>query len=228
MPFSIGLGAIGIGSLVGGLGSYFGAGQAADAQRDAARMQQEAALQALGLQRDMYNQTRSDLAPFRGLGLSAMQDYYRKLMAGGGDADLQRYQKEQTGLLNMQMAKRGLLSSGAAVKGLSDLGAKIAEAREQRFYDRMAPLLGVGTGTSNMLANASMGYARGGSDALTGGAQAAGNLYGQAGMNAGLGTSGLAGSIGGALGNGGLLYGLYNRPGVTPAVNPGVDAITSA
>lgn len=150
-------------------GAVSGGTRAANAQRQAGQLSYDAAIRGQNLQRDMFNQSqgfqremydrsRADLAPFRGLGLSALQDYYRRAQAGGDDADLKRYQQEQTDAFNMQMSKRGLLGSSASTKGLSDLGAKIAEAREQRYYERMSPLLGIGSGVSGQLANSAMGY----------------------------------------------------------------------
>lgn len=203
--------AIAGGAVIGGIGSYFGAKQGADAQRDAARMQQDAANRALGLQRDMFDQSRADLAPFRSLGLGALQDYYRRVSAGGDDADLKRIQAEQTASFNTQMAGRGLLGSSASVKGLSDLGAKIAEAREQRYYDRMQPLLGLGSGTSGQLAQSAMGYGREAGNTLQGGAQAAGGLFAGAGQTSGMGLAGGLGALGSGLGTAGSLYGLYGR-----------------
>ena len=68
-------------SLVGGAMSADAAGDAADAQAAGTR-------EANAIQREQYNQTRDDLAPYRGLGSNAanMLSYYLGMGGGGGGA----------------------------------------------------------------------------------------------------------------------------------------------
>ena len=205
--------AIGGGALLGAVGSWLGANEGADAQRSAARMQSEAADRALGFQQRAYDQSRADLAPFRQFGMGALQDYYGKLQAGGQDADLRRAYTDQANNFNSQMAQRGLLGSSASINGLSDLGAKIAEAREQRYYERMQPLLSVGGTSAGQMASGAMNFGNQSANTLQGGAQAAGGLYAGAGQTAGMGTAGALGALGGGLSSAGALYGLYGGSG---------------
>lgn len=58
-----------VGGLVGSLYANHEAGQAAT---EAAQIQADSAREALGLQRDIYEQTRADLTPYRDIGASAM------------------------------------------------------------------------------------------------------------------------------------------------------------
>ena len=68
-PISIGLGAASIGSgLIGGLLGRGDANKAARAQEEAARLQYQAAQDAIAEQRRQYDQGRQDLSPYRGAG----------------------------------------------------------------------------------------------------------------------------------------------------------------
>lgn len=61
-----------VGGIVSGAGSIFGANKAADAQRDAARASQQATNRALDIEKQIYDQTRADYAPYRDVGTQAL------------------------------------------------------------------------------------------------------------------------------------------------------------
>lgn len=63
---------MGIGSIIGGVGSIVGGIMGSNAAEDAAAMQAAAAQKDRELQRELYYQTREDLAPYRGAGGNAL------------------------------------------------------------------------------------------------------------------------------------------------------------
>lgn len=189
-------------------GALSGSTDAADAQRKAGELQNDAANRGMDIQERQWAQGRADLEPFRQFGLGALNDYYARLKAGGDDEGWKRLQTDQTNAFNSQMAGRGLLGSSASVKGLSDLGAKIAEAREQRYYERMQPLLGGGGQAAGQLMQGGAAFGRGqaqlgmdGAGALGGGLMGGANTTAQSNM--------------GLVNAGASLYGGYlgRRPG---------------
>ncbi len=173
-----------LGSLLNAGAGLYGANQAdnaADAQQDAAR-------DALGLQRDIYNQQRADQEPFRQAGLTGQNrmldllglsqntgaEGYGKYARDFGEQDFQQdpgYQfrlSEGLKALDRQAAARGGLISGAALKAAGRYGQQSASDEYQNAFNRYQ------VNRSNQL-NPLQG--------LTGQAQSATNTLGQAGQN---------------------------------------------
>ncbi len=173
-----------LGSLLNaGVGLYGAnrAGNAADAQQDAAR-------DALGLQRQIYDQQRADQEPFRQAGLTSQNRMLDLLglSQNTGAADYGKYARDfseqdfqqdpgyqfrlSEGLkaLDRQAAARGGLISGAALKAAGRYGQQSASDEYQNAFNRYQ------INRSNQL-NPLQGF--------TGQAQSATNTLGQAGQN---------------------------------------------
>lgn len=79
-------------SIVGAAGvgaSVYSANKSANAAKEAAKTQAASGQQALDVERDIYNQTRADLAPYRGVGASAITTLGSLMglpASGGADA----------------------------------------------------------------------------------------------------------------------------------------------
>jgi hypothetical protein len=132
-------GAIVGGAVIGGVGTAIGASSAAHAQENAAD-------KASATQLQMYNQTRSDLAPYQAFG----QQGGNQLMARLGDLtqpfSMTQAQLEQTpgyqfnlsqGLkaTNNALGARGLLNSGAVMKGAASYATGLADSTYQNQFN---------------------------------------------------------------------------------------------
>lgn len=133
-----------IGSAIIGAGaSIYASGEAADAQRDAANA-------GIDAQRQMYNQTRSDLTPYRVAGTDALTDLNSRLPYLTSDIDVTKslqdpnstpakaYDFTRTqGLKATQnaAAARGLGVSGAALKGAATYATGLADNTYKSLFD---------------------------------------------------------------------------------------------
>lgn len=190
-------------ALVGGIVQY-------DAQRSAANKQRDAAQNAANLQQSQYQQTRSDLAPYRDAGAAALGKYNALLGVGGDPSQIQKtlstlpgYQFTlNQGLMAVQnsAAARGLGSSGAAMRGAADYASGLADSRYNEYLNQLYNASAMGqnaaaqTGTFGQAAaqgagnaliggtNAQAAAQVGGTNALVGGLQTAANAYGQSQM----------------------------------------------
>src|SRR5215208_5923814 len=125
------------GAVVTGAASIFGSSKAADAQKDAAKA-------ASKVQKQMYEQGRKDLAPYRETGQSALYslaDMYglptpsnpkggqafseSSLAAFRNSPDYQVAMKEGIGAFDKSAAANGMLLSGGAVREVTELCADI-------------------------------------------------------------------------------------------------------
>lgn len=212
----VGAGALGAGATI------FGASSAAKAQTKAAAI-------AAAAQKAMYDQTRSDLGPYREAGAGATQDLQNTQDYWASPINMDQANLEQTpgyqftlkqGLKAVQnsAAARGLGVSGAAMKGAADYTTGLANKtymdqfnleniNRGNVYNR---LLGV----ANMGQNAAAQTGAAGAGAATGIAQAytnAGNAQGAAYMAGSGAVNNFANNIGGlAIANkltGGGLFG---------------------
>jgi hypothetical protein len=200
-------GATVVGSLIG-----------AKASKSAASTQAAAAGQASDLQREIFEQTRADQAPYREAGYNALANLQRtagnvpgafKFGAGDYQADpgyafrLAEGQKA----LDRQAAARGGLISGGALKAAQRFGQEMGSqefgnaynraltsygtdvARENQLYNRQAALAGIGQTSTNLVGQAGQNYATNVGNLMTGGAAA--QAAGQVGQANAL-TSGLS------------------------------------
>lgn len=133
---------VGTGLLSAGTG-LIGAGMQSSAAKDAAEIQKQSADSATNLQRDIYNQNRSDNEPWRQTGMRALSDL--------GNADFQRdftaadftkdpgydfRMAEGQKALERSAAARGGLQSGGTLKALSKYGQNFASNEYQNAYNR--------------------------------------------------------------------------------------------
>ena len=183
-------GAIAVSSVVG-----------ASTAKSAAKTQAGAADRASELQREMFEQTRADQAPYREAGYNALAELQRtagnvpgafKFGAGDYQADpgyafrLSEGQKA----LDRQAAARGGLISGGALKAATRFGQEMGSqefgnaynraltsygtdvARENQLYNRQAALAGIGQTSTNLVGQAGHNYATSAGNLMTGGAAA--------------------------------------------------------
>jgi hypothetical protein len=230
--------AIGASAVIGGATSLIGAGQAADAARDAA-----------GLQDERYRQTRGDLSPYFQPGYNALNDAYalsRQGPTGGGpdflgqaysnipgrmtQAELEatpgyQFDREQ-GLKAVQSAaaSRGLGLSGASLKGAANFATNLANKTyldqfnvgQKRFEDYVNLNTVQQTNLQNQYGRL-QGIATLGANAAAGlGTQGAtlastaGNYLNQAGLAEAAGTKGIGNALTGAANNY-LMYDAYKQ-----------------
>lgn len=179
------------GAVIGGVGSYFGGEAQADAARDASRTSAEAARYQADIQRQMFDQTREDQAPWREAGANALA----RLAAGTApDGDLVRsfsmadYEadpgyafrlSEGMRAIERSAAARGGALSGGALRATQRFGQGLASEEYGRAFDRyqtnqtnrfnrLASVAGVGQTANAATGQAGSNYA----NALTGISQA--------------------------------------------------------
>jgi hypothetical protein len=208
----------------------------------AADVQAGAADRAAELQREMFQQTREDQAPYRQVGYNALANLQRT--AGNvpaafkfGDYEFKadpgygfRLSEGQKAL-DRQAAARGGLISGGALKAATRFGQDMGSqefgnaynraltgynadvARENQLYNRQAALAGIGQTATNLVGQAGQNYANAAGNMITGGAAA--NAAGQVGA-----ANAITGGLGTYLNytsNNNLLNALRNRGGGFPS-----------
>ena len=204
-------------------------GQAA---KSAAGTQAAAAERALAQEREMYEQTRADLAPFRETGYTALKDIEQMkpfLTSQFGPDQFAQYLDPSMAFrqrLGTQATERMANVGGGAISGntlraLTDYGQNLAsteygnafnrfQTERGNIYNTLANIAGMGQQSVNTGVQAGQNFAAGQTGLITGGAAA------QA-----AGTVGAANAYGGAasnIGNMAYLNTLMNRPPpVTPA-----------
>ena len=171
------------------------------AASSAANTQAAAADRSAEVQREIFQQQRADLEPWRQAGVNALAP----LVSAVGQSYTQspgydfRF-REGIRAIDNAASRRGMVDSGARDKALMRFGQGIAADDYNTWYNRMAGIAGVGqtaTGQGNSLAGA---Y----------GTNLA-NIYGQGANAQAAGTVGQANAITNALMNGLTLYGQYFR-----------------
>lgn len=168
-----------IGSAVLGAGAgLYGSSKASSAQQaaaaESAAAQRYAADQSIAAQKEMYQQGRADLAPYREGGTTA-QNQLMQMLGIGGDttaANYGRYAKDfgmsdfttdpgyqfrlEQGMkaLNASAAAKGMGMSGANIKGATEYGQNLGSQEYQNAFNRyqtnrtaqLAPLQGLYAG----------------------------------------------------------------------------------
>lgn len=218
-------------AVIGGAATVYGAGQAADAQRDAAQMSVDA-------QGRQYNQTRADLLPYQNLGMEAgdklkAANYYTDPINLTQDwlEKTPGYQFTKTqGLKSVQnsAASRGLGNSGAALKGaasfvtgLADNTYKtqfdVANTNQTNAYNRLKGLVDTGENAAARTGVVGANAANKTSDAVIGAGNATAAQY-----NA---TGGAVANVANNVGGYYAYKGLYGGGGQRQ-LTPGEDALT--
>lgn len=169
-----------------------------NASKSAANTAAAASDRAADVTLQMFNQNRSDLAPFREAGLRGLAQYEGTLGPSFQESPGYRFAfDEGVRAIDRGASARGLLGSGGRLRELTRYGQGVANQEFGGYQNRLASLAGIGqtaTGTTAALgANAANNI---GTTTMAGGqAQAAGQI-GQAnallgGANAGIGLYGL-------------------------------------
>ncbi len=214
-----------VGSIVGGAVSAIGGIVGANASSDAAQTQADAANRAADLQWQQYQQTRSDLQPYRDLGTSYIPQLQTALTnplltaaftapTAAEAAATPGYQFTlDQGLKAAQnsASARGLGSSGAAIKGAESFAGGLADSTYGDTFNRALTTFATNQNTASNQVNRLLGLVGNGQNAaaMTGslGAQAAGSVGNAI-------TSGAAASAAGTVGSANALTG-----GLTGAYN---------
>ena len=210
----------------------------ASAARSAARTQASAADRAMQNEREMYDISREDLAPYREVGYNALSDIESMkpfLTAQFGPDQFEQYLDPSMAFrqrLGEQSTARmanvgGGALSGNTLRALTDYGQGLAsteygnafnrfQTERGNIYNTLANIAGMGQGAVNTGVNAAQNF----------GQQMTGLTTGQGAALAG-GQVGVANALGGAaqnVGNMAYLQSLMQPPAVTPTGVPGLQA----
>lgn len=178
-----------------------------EASRDAADTMQDASNREVALQREMWQQGREDLAPWRQAGESALTGM-QNMMSGDYDISTDpAYQfRMQQGLQGVESsaAGRGSLFSGNTLKELTGYGQGLASQEYGNRFNRLASLAGLGQTATGQGVTIGQNYAN-----------QAGNAMYNAGQARASGYMGQANAYTNALNQGAYAYGQYNQPNTT-------------
>jgi len=167
--------------------SIYGASKTASAAKRAAASQERAAERAADTQLEMYERTRADLAPYRGVGEGAVysladlyglptpsnpeggQPFSDNALAAFERSPDYRFAFEQgTKARDASAASRGMLLSGSQLKELTKFGQGLATQTFGNYTGRLAGLAQLGQGASAQTGQFGAGAARGIADAQLG------------------------------------------------------------
>jgi hypothetical protein len=196
--------AVAIGATVLSAGaSVYGANKAASAQKKAAN-------QASQIQKDQYEQTRADLAPYRESGSNALSQYQSLLGLNGQEKAQQALQgytqspylsqlvtDTQRGV-DASSAARGGLFSGATAQAIGNKTGQLYLGDYNNYLSRIGGLVDTGQNAASQTGQFGANAAAGRSQAAT----AAGNATAGGWINA-------ANGVNNALSQGASLYGAY-------------------
>lgn len=212
-----------MGSVIGGVLGYSSSKKQAKAAENAANTQAEATRYASDMQKEMYDQTRTDLDPYRQAGTSALDQlmgqmgqngYFNQTYSGQdiyNDPSYQFRLRQGLDAVESSAAARGGLLSGATLKALNNYASDYASqeysnahsrfnADQTNQYNRLSNLVGIGQNAAVQQGNAGMQTAQAVANNTMAGAnaQAAGTI-GAANARA-AGTQALGGALGGLIG----------------------------
>jgi hypothetical protein len=194
--------AAGVGAAGSVIGGIFGGKQA----KKAANAQTQQDQKALDLQKQMYDQTRSDLAPWREAGGAAIGQGYAMLQPGYDYTASPGYQfrlDEGNRAIQNSGAAKGMLMSGGTLKDIDRFSQGLAASDFNDQFNREMAVAAGGMQANQTGANAASNYANAGSQIYgnIGNAKASG----YAGVNQAFqGTLSNLANIGGMYGNGGF------------------------
>ena len=155
-------------AIVGVGGSLLGSSMQSDAAQGAADTSSAASKYAADLQKQMYDQTRTDQAPWRETGVQGLNSL-KDLMGFNGmdkanaamqyDPNYQWQLQQGEQGLNRAAAASGRYDSGAALKSLMNYNRGAASAAYGDRYNRLASMAGLGQTANQSLQQAGTGYA---------------------------------------------------------------------
>ena len=180
--------------------------QAAAADRAAATIDSSSA-ESLALQRQIYDQNRADLAPWREAGGNALA----RLMGQWGEnytasPSYNWRRDEALRAVDAGMSARGLRNSTARDRAAARYVDGLASQDFDQWWNRGAALAGVGQTATSQAAGLAQNYANQAGANMTGTANSLAGIYGQAGNAAAAGGIGAANAWGGALQNIGDIF----------------------
>lgn len=175
------------------LGAIFGG--------NAAAAQERATKEAMDLQRQMYQQSRDDMQPWRLAGVGGLQGLQSLLNDPSSIQNSPAFQfrmAEGQKALERSAAARGGLAGGGFMKGLARYSQGLASEEYGNQYNRLANLAGMGQSTAQNLGALGANYANSMSNlyGAKGNAQAAGQQAIGQGIAGGLGSLGRLASFG--------------------------------
>lgn len=197
-------------AIIGGVATVAGGAMASSAASKASKAQARSAQQAADVQREQYEQTRADLAPYRDMGTTALGRYTDLLGMQGGAAyerALGDYRQSpflaqlvrNTGdAVDASRAARGGLFSGATAQEIGDRTSQLYLGDFNNYLSRLGGLVDTGQNAAAQTGNFGQNAAAGQANAFT----AAGNARAQGYINQG-------NAISNALNQGAQLYGAY-------------------
>ena len=216
MPIATTAAIIGGSALLGAGASVYSANKAASAQKKAAN-------QASQIQKDQYEQTRADLAPYRDTGSNALSQYQSLLGLNGQEKAQQALQgytqspylsqliKDTQAGVDASSAARGGLFSGATAQAIGNKTANLYMGDYNNYLSRIGGLVDTGQNAASQTGTFGANAAAGRANAAT----AAGNAQAGGWINA-------ANGVNNALSQGASLYGAYkggmfNQPAPPPS-----------
>jgi hypothetical protein len=210
----------------------FGANKASKTQSQAATqaadVQKQVADQQTALQREMFQQTREDQAPYRQAGYNALAEMQRtagNVPGAFSFTNQEMYQdpgyafrlSEGQKALDRSAAARGGLISGGALKAATRFGQDMGSQEYQNAYNRALTGYNTGVASENQLYNRQAG--------LAGIGQTSANVTNQAGQNYATGVNNALGAYGSNVGNlmtGGAAANAAGQVGMTNAITGGL------
>jgi hypothetical protein len=187
-----------VGTVAGGL---LGSSSANKAAKQQARAQQ----QAINLQREMWQTTRDDLAPYREAGQSALNPLTALVTDPAAQRDYvmanpfyNAMRQQATDSVMANQAARGMLGSGYTAGALQDRYLALGDQILNSQYNRLTGLAGIGQNSAAGTASANMQAGNALSDLIQG-----------IGNSQAAGTVGRANAIGSALEQGASFLGDY-------------------
>jgi len=201
-------------SVVGGVLGYSSAKKQAKAATQAAKTQAEATRYASDMQKQMFDEVRTDQKPYMQAGTQALSGLMGLTGLGGADtAQLLRQDPSYQFRLNQGLdsvqssaAAQGGLLSGATLKALNNYAQDYASQEYGNAYNRLSNIVGMGQNAAAGVGNAGMQTAQAMANNTMAGAnaQAAGTI-GAANARA-AGTQALGGALGGLIGGIGGMF----------------------
>lgn len=195
-----------------GAAAVVGAGAAVYSSNKQAGAAKSAANSSIAEQNAEYNQTRSDQAPWRTTGASALDsiaklygldstDANGNVVKGSGKADFSSFTQSPDFQFNLNQgqdaidrsaAARGGLLSGAAVKAGQTYATGLADQNFQQYVGNLSGIAGAGQAATNATQAAGTSMANQNSGALMAAGNARASAYGQIGATVGNTANGLA------------------------------------
>lgn len=167
-----------IGSAVASNSAKKAAQTQADAATNAANIQADSANNALELQEKQYEQAREDAAPYKDVAQTALYNYADDAGLGGSRPEgyvrsqgFEATPEYQNAIKTGEAAigrQAPVFASGQRLKALLDYNQNTARNFRNDRFNKLLSLIGVGTGTTGLLANMGQNFANNSGNLITG------------------------------------------------------------